>query len=180
MSAILVLENASFSPGGNRGIVATPAKTVPILVLTKMDAAKSLSITPRHLDNLVAAGMIRPIRFVEGGHPMFVVSHLRRLVNKLAAETQEATDKSAAAGPATQRPRASELPETSCLLLSRRDAARMLGISIAKFSQIVTTGELRQVRLVPGGDPQYRADDLAELVERKTEANGGEPCKRAT
>jgi hypothetical protein len=89
MSATLTIDNASFRPGGNRGIAVTVAKTVPILVLTKSDAAKALSITPRHLDNLVAAGHIKPLRFIEGGHPMFLVRHLREMLNRMAKVASE-------------------------------------------------------------------------------------------
>jgi hypothetical protein len=53
------------------------------------------------------------------------------------------------------------------MLLPRRDAALVLGVSVSTIDKLRQIGELPVVRLTPGGDPMYAMDDLKELVRRK-------------
>jgi hypothetical protein len=55
------------------------------------------------------------------------------------------------------------------LLVSRRDAARMLGIGVSKFYEVTRAGGLHPVRLFPTATPLYRVDEIQELIERKTQ-----------
>jgi excisionase family DNA binding protein len=55
---------------------------------------------------------------------------------------------------------------TQTLLVKQPEAARMLGVSTRTIRNMVATGELKAVRLSPGGLPRIRVNDLVALCER--------------
>lgn len=62
-----------------------------------------------------------------------------------------------------QVPTTADLPR----LLTAAETMRALGISRSTLTRWQAEGVVRPVRLRPGGWPRYRADELAELIERR-------------
>jgi excisionase family DNA binding protein len=55
------------------------------------------------------------------------------------------------------------------LLVSRSEAARILGVSRATVIRLVKRGTLQEIRLSPVSHPQFRRADLVELVRSARE-----------
>lgn len=58
------------------------------------------------------------------------------------------------------------MTQTLPRLLSARETMRALAISRSTLTRLQSAGVLQPVRLRPGGWPRFRADELAELIER--------------
>lgn len=54
------------------------------------------------------------------------------------------------------------------LLVTAKDAARMLSIGDTTLRRLVAAGDIHPVRLID--DPRYRVDEIKDLIARRTEA----------
>ncbi len=57
-------------------------------------------------------------------------------------------------------------------LVSKADAARLLGLSERMIDKFVEAGELRRVRLGKRGGVRFRVSELERLIEDRTEGAG--------
>lgn len=60
----------------------------------------------------------------------------------------------------------SDLKQTDSVLVSRPEAARLLGVSSDTVRRMVSRGVLAEIRWAPSMHPRFRVDDVLALTGR--------------